>query len=94
MKTNGQAETLQESVGAIVNQPVATARHNSNQAFKQIEDILFALPIHVHQAILQQLGASVEVRKIEAQNAISEMQHQQRQKQEAEANKPKLAGVQ
>lgn len=88
-----ETQTLERAVENIVNVPVNTARHNMNQAFKKIEDTLFALPIHQHGALLQQLGASYAIREMEAKTAIQEHQHTAQLKAQADANKPKLAAV-
>lgn len=88
-----ETATLERTVENIVNVPVNTARHNLAAAYKHIEETLAKLSIHIHGAILQQLGAAYAVRETETRTAIQEHQHAERRKQEAEANKPKLAAV-
>lgn len=67
---------LHQQVQDITNVPVNTARANLNSEYKAVEQRLANLPISLHGAILQMLGAAFQVRQEEMKNAISE--HQQR----------------
>lgn len=87
---------LSEQVSDITNVAVNTARSNLNSEYKGIEERLAKLPIGLHGAILQMLGAAFQVRQDEMKNAISE--HQQRaqwkQAQDAKAAQEKLEAEQ
>ena len=89
MNSKNQAETLQEKVAAIANEPVSTSINNLQTEYLAIGKRLRALSIQVHGSVLNMLQTEFQLRQDETKNAISEFQHQEsvrREKEQAEAN--------
>jgi len=84
MNSKNQAETLQEKVAAIANEPVATAISNLQTEYLAIAKRLRALSIQVHGSVLNLLQTEFQLRQDETKNAISEFQHQEQLRREAE----------
>ena len=94
MNSKNQAETLQEKIGAIANEPVATSISNLQTEYLAIGKRLRALSIQVHGSVLNMLQTEFQLRQDETKNAISEYQHQEQIRQAAankEANDKLLA---
>ena len=85
MNSKNQAETLQEKIGAIANEPVATAISNLQTEYLAIAKRLRAYSIQIHGSILNMLQTEFQLRQDETKNAISEFQHQEAVRREAEA---------
>lgn len=85
MNSKNQAETLQEKIGAIANEPVASAINNLQTEYIAIAKRLRAYSIQIHGSILNMLQTEFQLRQDETKNAISEYQHQEQIKQAAAA---------
>ena len=85
MNSKNQAETLQEKVAAIANEPVATSISNLQNEYLAIGKRLRALSIQVHGSVLNMLQTEFQLRQDETKNAISEFQHQEQIRREAAA---------
>jgi hypothetical protein len=81
MNSKNQAETLQEKVAAIANEPVATAINNMQTEYLSIAKRLRAYPINIHGTVLNMLQGEFQLRQEETKNAISEFQHQEQLRQ-------------
>ena len=85
MNSKNQAETLQEKIGAIANEPVASAISNLQTEYLAIAKRLRAYSIQIHGSILNMLQTEFQLRQDETKNAISEYQHQEQLRQAAAA---------
>ena len=85
MNSKNQAETLQEKVAAIANEPVASAISNLQTEYIAIAKRLRAYSIQIHGSILNMLQTEFQLRQDETKNAIQEFQHQEQLKREAAA---------
>ena len=82
-----ETKPLSEQVNDITNVAVTTARANTHQEFKAIDERLAKLPINQHGALLQMLGASYQVRENAMKDALAEHQHAVALRRECEATK-------
>jgi len=85
MNSKNQAETLQEKIGAIANEPVASAINNLQTEYIAIAKRLRAYSIQIHGSVLNMLQTEFQLRQDETKNAISEYQHQEQIRQAAAA---------
>jgi hypothetical protein len=85
MNSKNQAETLQEKVAAIANEPVATAISNLQNEYMAISKRLRACSVQIHGSVLNMLQTEFQLRQDETKNAISEYQHQEQMRREAQA---------
>lgn len=85
MNSKNQAETLQEKVAAIANEPVATAISNLQTEYLAIAKRLRGYSIQIHGSILNMLQTEFQLRQDETKNAIQEFQHQEQLRQAAAA---------
>ena len=83
MNSKNQAETLQEKVAAIANEPVATAIANMQQEYIAVAKRLRQYSIQIHGSVLNMLQTEFQLRQDETKNAISEFQHQEQLRQQA-----------
>lgn len=87
-QSNGPAP-IEEQVHNLTSEPVSTARHNLNTEYKAIEERLAKLPLPIHGAIMQMLGAALTVRQEVMRNTIQD--HAQRQQWEREQEEKRKA---
>lgn len=81
MNSKNQAETLQEKVAAIANEPVATAINNLQTEYLAIAKRLRSYSIQIHGSVLNMLQTEFQLRQDETKNAIQEFQHQEQLRQ-------------
>ena len=89
MNSKNQAETLQEKVAAIANEPVATAIANMQQEYIAVAKRLRGYSIQIHGSVLNMLQTEFALRQDETKNAIEEHRfrlgvEQRRQQDEAQ----------
>ena len=70
MNSKNQAETLQEKVEAIANEPVATAISNLQNEYIAIAKRLRAYTIQIHGSVLNMLQTEFQLRQDETKNEI------------------------
>ena len=81
MNSKNQAETLQEKVAAIANEPVASAINNLQTEYLAIAKRLRSYSIQIHGSVLNMLQTEFQLRQDETKNAIQEFQHQEQLRQ-------------